>query len=145
MVKNKASVAKPPEWGSFPLDHFAECRHTIEEYMKCLKENDYVGPNCRKEVKSYMQCRMDKGLMAKEPMENLGLPDEKMDPRLLAERKKSIEVIEHSPMGSEWMVARAERHRILQLQLDPPSEPSTASVTTSALPGTSSGSTKASP
>lgn len=66
----------PPERGSFPLDHDAECKHLISSYLRCLKQQSPPGRNteeCRMLAKSYLQCRMEKGLMAKDDMKNLGL------------------------------------------------------------------------
>ena len=73
-----------PERGSFPLDHDAECKHIISSYLKCLKKarpspdspRVQAGVNdekCRLIAKDYLQCRMDKNLMAKDDMKNLGL------------------------------------------------------------------------
>ena len=64
----------PPERGSFPLDHDAECKQFISSYLRCLKEQR--GKNdgeCRTLAKSYLNCRMEKGLMAKDEWKNLGL------------------------------------------------------------------------
>jgi len=66
----------PPERGSFPLDHDAECKHLISSYLRCLKTQSTPGQNneeCRKLAKGYLACRMDHNLMAKDSMENLGL------------------------------------------------------------------------
>lgn len=78
------SIATRPERGSFPLDHDAECKHLISSYLRCLKQ-PRPSPNsgkiqagindeeCRLIAKDYLQCRMDKNLMAKDEMKNLGL------------------------------------------------------------------------
>ena len=65
----------PPEKGSFPLDHDAECKHLISAYLRCLKQQDPPGrnnPECRDLAKGYLGCRMDKGLMARDEWSNLG-------------------------------------------------------------------------
>jgi cytochrome c oxidase assembly protein subunit 19 len=65
-----------PERGSFPLDHDAECKHLISSYLRCLKSQNPPGknnPECRILAKDYLACRMDKGLMAKDEWQNLGL------------------------------------------------------------------------
>jgi cytochrome c oxidase assembly protein subunit 19 len=71
-----------PERGSFPLDHDAECKHIISSYLRCLKKpraasgKIQAGVNdeeCRIIAKEYLQCRMDRNLMAKDEMKNLGL------------------------------------------------------------------------
>ena len=73
-----------PERGSFPLDHDAECKHLISSYLRCLKKPRSSPDNgkiqagindeeCRLIAKDYLQCRMDKNLMARDEMKNLGL------------------------------------------------------------------------
>ena len=55
------SKPSPPERGSFPLDHDAECQPLMKEYLKCLRT--YRGTNqneCRELSKKYLQCRMDR-------------------------------------------------------------------------------------
>ncbi|KAF7950967.1 uncharacterized protein EAE97_002519 [Botrytis byssoidea] len=74
MVNNKPS---PPERGSFPLDHDGECKSVMQSYLNCMKKvrgmND---PECRDLAKSYLSCRMDRNLMAKDELKNLGFADE---------------------------------------------------------------------
>lgn len=67
-------TAKAPDLGAFPLDHYRECKDDIAEYYQCLKTNDYMAPLCRDEVRSYLQCRMDRGLMKKTDVSSFGLP-----------------------------------------------------------------------
>lgn len=67
---------KPPEKGVFPLDHFGECRKEKERYMVCLKENRNDAETCRDEAKAYLECRMSKQLMAKQPLKELGFDAE---------------------------------------------------------------------
>ena len=38
---------RPPDKGSFPLDHFNECSDFKAEYVKCLKEHNYDNMSCR--------------------------------------------------------------------------------------------------
>jgi len=74
----------PPERGSFPLDHDAECKHIISSYLQCLKSQDPPGKNnevCRLLAKEYLGCRMEKGLMAKDEWVNLGLDIENVSKR----------------------------------------------------------------
>lgn len=70
------SVPKAPDKGSFPLDHDGVCRKPLVAYLKCLRVNDAVTINCREEIKSYLKCRMDNGLMAAEEWKKLGFSDE---------------------------------------------------------------------
>lgn len=43
--------------------------------MKCLRENSFENALCRQESKEYLECRMERQLMAKEPLEKLGFKD----------------------------------------------------------------------
>lgn len=62
----------PPEKGSFPLDHEGQCKLHMLKYFGCLRENRDNNSACRNESKSYLECRMEHGLMAKESWEKLG-------------------------------------------------------------------------
>lgn len=68
----KQVKGKPPDKGSFPIDHFNECLRPKEEYMQCLKTSKYETMSCRHLSKAYLQCRMDNELMAQESMTRLG-------------------------------------------------------------------------
>lgn len=66
----------PPERGSFPLDHEAECQPIMKEYLKCLRSHRGVNDEvCRQLSKNYLQCRMERNLMAPDSMRNLGFHD----------------------------------------------------------------------
>ncbi|KAJ9473928.1 Cytochrome c oxidase assembly protein COX19 [Pseudozyma hubeiensis] len=65
----------PPERGSFPLDHEGECKTVMQEYMNCIKYNGNDNGKCRHLSRAYLQCRMDKGLMDQDNMDNLGFKD----------------------------------------------------------------------
>ncbi|RAH63960.1 coiled-coil-helix-coiled-coil-helix domain-containing protein [Aspergillus aculeatinus CBS 121060] len=68
----------PPERGSFPLDHYGDCKHLISDYLKCLKSNRGVNDDaCRQLAKGYLACRMENNLMAPDDFKNLGLTFEK--------------------------------------------------------------------
>ncbi|KAL0939415.1 putative cytochrome c oxidase assembly protein cox19-like protein [Colletotrichum truncatum] len=63
----------PPQRGSFPLDHDGECKHVISNYLECIKKVRGVNDaQCRDLAKSYLACRMDRNLMAKDDFKNLG-------------------------------------------------------------------------
>lgn len=85
----------PPERGSFPLDHDAECKHIISSYLRCLRRQNPPGKNneeCRVLAKEYLGCRMDKGLMAKDEWGNLGLDFAKLaKERQLDQEARDIE------------------------------------------------------
>ncbi|KAF9452570.1 hypothetical protein P691DRAFT_772195 [Macrolepiota fuliginosa MF-IS2] len=62
-----------PDRGSFPLDHYGECKDKMLVYMQCLKENSSNSTPCRALSKDYLNCRMQKGLMERDDWSNLGL------------------------------------------------------------------------
>jgi len=66
--------AKGPELGSFPLDHFRECKEHVQEYYRCLESHGGLAPMCREQVRHYLQCRMDRGLMTTIDVDKFGLP-----------------------------------------------------------------------
>ena len=68
---------KPPEKGVFPLDHFGECQTVKEQYMACLKEHSGQTEACREVAKLYLECRMDKNLMAQQSLRDLGFAESK--------------------------------------------------------------------
>ena len=67
---------RPPQRGIFPLDHFAECKSEKEIYLDCLKESSQQHNKCREFSKKYLECRMEKELMAKENLDDLGYSEE---------------------------------------------------------------------
>ncbi|KAM4820671.1 cytochrome c oxidase assembly protein COX19 [Thomomys bottae] len=71
----KSFQPRPPDKGSFPLDHFGECKRFKEKFMKCLYDNNFENASCRNESKEYLECRMERQLMAQEPLEKLGFGD----------------------------------------------------------------------
>ncbi|KAG0649956.1 Cytochrome c oxidase assembly COX19 [Hyphodiscus hymeniophilus] len=47
-------------------------------YLGCMKRNKGMNdPECRNLAKSYLACRMDRNLMAKDEFKNLGFGEEK--------------------------------------------------------------------
>ncbi|KAJ8283595.1 hypothetical protein COCON_G00024450 [Conger conger] len=72
---SKTFKPRAPDKGSFPLDHFGECKLFKEKFMKCLRGNGYDNSLCRQQSKEYLECRMERQLMAKEPLEKLGFKD----------------------------------------------------------------------
>jgi len=69
-------AASPPDKGSFPLDHFQECEDLAEKYRLCLANVSGIPKKCKEEAKGYLECRMEKGLMAKHSMVELGFVEE---------------------------------------------------------------------
>ena len=78
----KAVPPRPPDKGSFPLDHFGECSAAKAAYLDCLKQNDLQGDGaeCRRLSAAYLQCRMDSKLMAREELNRLGYADRVLTP-----------------------------------------------------------------
>eukprot|EP01111_Echinosteliopsis_oligospora_P006864 TRINITY_DN21279_c0_g1_i1.p1 TRINITY_DN21279_c0_g1~~TRINITY_DN21279_c0_g1_i1.p1 ORF type:complete len:105 (+),score=15.36 TRINITY_DN21279_c0_g1_i1:2-316(+) len=73
MASNSSVKAPaPPERGSFPLDHKGECRETMMAYLSCLRKNNSDSYICKPEAATYLNCRIDKGLMAPDDLEALG-------------------------------------------------------------------------
>ncbi|XP_021749619.1 cytochrome c oxidase assembly protein COX19-like [Chenopodium quinoa] len=66
----------PPEKGVFPLDHDHECDVEKKEYLNCLKVAGHNSGKCREFSKKYLQCRMEKNLMAKQELSELGFRKE---------------------------------------------------------------------
>lgn len=64
---------KPPERGVFALDHDHECRKEMKLFLSCLKENNSDHYPCRDFSATYLKCRMEKDLMAKDDMDNIGM------------------------------------------------------------------------
>ena len=69
-------VITPPEKGSFPLDHGGECKPLFREFMACLKAHGNEHIPCKAIGKKYLECRQDKGLMAKEDLSKVGYRDD---------------------------------------------------------------------
>ncbi|KAI9462344.1 hypothetical protein BJY52DRAFT_1116313 [Lactarius psammicola] len=63
----------PPNRGSFPLDHYGECKEFMTQYLECLKSNSSTSSECRHLNRDYLNCRMQNGLMEKDEWKNLGL------------------------------------------------------------------------
>ncbi|XP_005523044.1 PREDICTED: cytochrome c oxidase assembly protein COX19 [Pseudopodoces humilis] len=72
---SKSFTARPPDKGAFPLDHFGECSAFKERFMECLRHSGYESAACRQSAMAYLECRMDRQLMANEPLEKLGFKD----------------------------------------------------------------------
>ncbi|XP_005145334.3 cytochrome c oxidase assembly protein COX19 [Melopsittacus undulatus] len=72
---SKSFKPRPPDKGAFPLDHFGECSAFKERFMECLRNSGYESGACRQRAMAYLECRMDRQLMANEPLEKLGFKD----------------------------------------------------------------------
>lgn len=67
---------RPPEKGIFPLDHFGECKNIKEEYIACLRKHDQQANACRELARRYLECRMERNLMAPQDLKELGFSNE---------------------------------------------------------------------
>ena len=65
--------ARAPERGSFPLDHGGTCKPQMIEFQKCMKQHKGGHAKCRSFSKTYLACRMDNELMARDDFKNLGV------------------------------------------------------------------------
>lgn len=56
--------------------HWTTCNNNQQQqqllHTQCLSQNDNMSASCHHIAKDYLQCRMDKGLMAQENLDNLG-------------------------------------------------------------------------
>lgn len=66
---------RAPEKGVFPLDHFGECKEVQQQYMACLKEHGGDAEACQAVAKRYLQCRMERNLMAQQDLKELGFAE----------------------------------------------------------------------
>ncbi|KAG8509971.1 Cytochrome c oxidase assembly protein COX19, partial [Galemys pyrenaicus] len=57
---SKSFQPRAPDKGSFPLDHFGECKSFKEKFMKCLRDKNFENALCRNESKEYLECRMER-------------------------------------------------------------------------------------
>ncbi|GAU24726.1 hypothetical protein TSUD_355550 [Trifolium subterraneum] len=72
---NRGLRPVPPEKGIFPLDHMHLCDLDKKEYLNCLKTAGNKSEICREFSKKYLQCRMEKNLMAKQDLAELGFKE----------------------------------------------------------------------
>ncbi|KAF1333500.1 hypothetical protein FI667_g2387, partial [Globisporangium splendens] len=81
-----SQAKRPPEKGSFPLDHYGECKpfmkvlcaYSMNDFLACMKEHRGSHIDCKHLSKAYLECRMDKGLMQEEELDHLGFHEEGM-------------------------------------------------------------------
>ena len=60
-VPSRGLPPKPPDKGSFLLDHFRECSEAKEKYLECLRGVAMRADEdaCRVLSAAYLKCRMD--------------------------------------------------------------------------------------
>ncbi|KAK7265096.1 hypothetical protein RJT34_32712 [Clitoria ternatea] len=82
---NRGLRPVPPEKGIFPLDHMHLCDLEKVEYLNCLKTGSHQSQKCREFSKKYLECRMEKNLMAKQDLAELGFKESNVE-RKITER-----------------------------------------------------------
>ena len=88
----KNAQAKPPEKGSFPLDHGGECAASASAFMSCLKAHAQRHAPCKALAKQYFECRMERGLMAKEDLGTMGFSEHQLRQVEIASKTDSLDV-----------------------------------------------------
>ncbi|CAL1696217.1 unnamed protein product [Somion occarium] len=78
----------PPDRGSFPLDHYGECKDYMQVYLDCLRKNGSNSTPCRHLNRDYLDCRMKNGLMDRDDWRNLGLSNLQGDPATAVTKDK---------------------------------------------------------
>ncbi|CAL1276619.1 unnamed protein product [Larinioides sclopetarius] len=73
--QQKPFFPSPPDKGSFPLDHEGECKKQMLKYLLCLNQKENSNVECRNLSRDYLECRMDRNLMAREDWDKLGFPE----------------------------------------------------------------------
>ncbi|KAL5110159.1 Cytochrome c oxidase assembly protein COX19 [Taenia crassiceps] len=72
---NPRNRVRPPDKGSFPLDHMGVCKDMREKWMACMKAHAWDSGECRSESAAYLRCRMANNLMSPEEVTKLGFND----------------------------------------------------------------------
>eukprot|EP00002_Diphylleia_rotans_P029092 TRINITY_DN589_c0_g1_i2.p1 TRINITY_DN589_c0_g1~~TRINITY_DN589_c0_g1_i2.p1 ORF type:complete len:119 (-),score=23.11 TRINITY_DN589_c0_g1_i2:45-401(-) len=105
-ARSNVNRPRPPEKGSFPLDHLGECTEHMKEYIKCVEQNDNRAYACVHFSREYLQCRMDRGLMEKQELDSLGLKENSVDPTKIVqtERKEDSGFVPGSRRRRQQMV-----------------------------------------
>eukprot|EP00270_Netrium_digitus_P016927 TRINITY_DN6135_c0_g2_i4.p1 TRINITY_DN6135_c0_g2~~TRINITY_DN6135_c0_g2_i4.p1 ORF type:complete len:149 (-),score=34.05 TRINITY_DN6135_c0_g2_i4:130-576(-) len=88
---------QPPERGVFPLDHFGECKHLMALYTICLKENNNKSDRCCHLIRDYLQCRMERNLMAQQDLKDLGLSPSPLSPASSSSRPPPLQADKSEP------------------------------------------------
>lgn len=100
---NRGLRPVPPEKGVFPLDHQHECDLEKKEYITCLKSSGYQSERCRLFSKKYLECRMERNLMARQDMSELGFGKEP-DIQISGGRKEEMEERLSTEQGGKTML-----------------------------------------
>ncbi|ELR23621.1 cytochrome c oxidase assembly protein, putative [Acanthamoeba castellanii str. Neff] len=103
-MRNKAPLVLPPEKGSFPLDREQACSEKGSIYRTCLRDHNNSSSICRQKARDYFECRMDHGLMQREPWDKLGLGDDQIE-------EKSAPIDVHTKEQTGWVAGAKYRQR----------------------------------
>lgn len=76
---NQRNRVRPPDKGSFPLDHKGVCKSMRENWVACMNTHAWDSSKCRSESAAYLRCRMDNNLMSPEEVAKLGYNDVEWD------------------------------------------------------------------
>mmetsp|Transcript_99861 Transcript_99861/g.242852 ORF Transcript_99861/g.242852 Transcript_99861/m.242852 type:complete len:139 (-) Transcript_99861:60-476(-) len=73
MNKQRQLAPTAPLKGVFPLDHDGECKPVMQAYLDCVRgQGKSAHALCHDLSKAYLACRMDRGLMERESLQDLG-------------------------------------------------------------------------
>lgn len=114
MRNRNAPSVNAPDKGSFPLDHFRECEREAEEYRLCLAEAAGIPKKCKEQAQKYLECRMDKGLMAKQSVEQLGfIPESTMEfeEKSIIEMYQKVDTIMRESRERVWREYMQKKQR----------------------------------
>ena len=118
-------VIKPPDKGSFPLDHFHDCNNEAKEYNSCMVRHQMMPKRCRIFQKKYLECRMKAGLMEKQDFESLGFTQDLDWDTEEQERKKTFERIEQIKRRAQQRVSEKFNIPADVLEQEPDPRPQT--------------------
>jgi cytochrome c oxidase assembly protein subunit 19 len=106
-------VVRPPQRGIFPLDHFGECQAPMQAYIECLQANQETHHKCRDQSKDYLECRMSKGLMSQENLEQMGYSEEQkvVDAKVYDKKKEKEGFVagKHIEGKSQWWWQKSKK------------------------------------
>lgn len=102
-------MARAPDRGSFPLDHFHECDDQAKKYSDCVIKHQLMPKRCRDFQMKYLECRMQSGLMEQEDMEKLGFLQQNSWETEEAEKKFLFESIQKMKKDAWESALRRER------------------------------------
>ncbi|TMW55808.1 hypothetical protein Poli38472_008456 [Pythium oligandrum] len=77
-VSAPSQSKRPPEKGVFPLDHYGECKPKMQDFLSCIRQHNASHIDCKHLSKAYLECRIEKGLMQEEELDNLGFHEKGM-------------------------------------------------------------------